>query len=157
MQNDIVCNTINLLTNVPSICFDELIPAIEQSDKSLCSFENRNLTAISSILEFLSENLMLYANHKIPVDILYPVLMLCSVMAKSNTTIRHYLRNKILPPLTKIDLVNLPQNGKTTRNFLVKMMTDTNLQLKRLCAQFVFILCKESVDRLIKYTGKILL
>jgi hypothetical protein len=32
-------------------------------------------------------------------------------------------------------------------------MTDPNLQLKRLAAQFLFIICKESVSRLVKYTG----
>ena len=139
-HNDLICHTINLLTNFPSFCFDELIPIIEQSEKlePKFIFENRNITAIASILEFLTENLILYANQNISADILYPVLMLCSVIAKSNTTVRHYLRNKILPPLTKNDLVNLPQNGKTNRNFLVKMMTDSNLQLKRLCAQFIF-------------------
>ena len=108
------------------------------------------------MLGFLGENLNLYISQKIPADILYPVLMLCSVMSKTNRTIRHYLRSMVLPPLTKGDLVNLPQNGKTHRNFLVRLMTDPNLQLKRLCAQFLFILCKENVGRLIKYTGLLL-
>jgi hypothetical protein len=63
------------------------------------------------------------------------------------------VRLKVLPPLIKQDLMNLPQNGLSIRNRLCRLMTDPNLQLKRLSAQFVFILCKESVNKLVKYTG----
>lgn len=153
-HTELISNSINLLTNLPSNCFEAIIPATSGStEPNSVIFETRNVTAISAILEYLSENLQLYINLKIPVDTLYPVLMLCAVMSKCNKIIRHYLRLQILPQLTKKDLVNLPQNGTTTRNFLVKLMTDPNLQLKRLCAQFLFILCKESVGKLIKYTG----
>jgi hypothetical protein len=87
------------------------------------------------------------------IDHLYPVLMLLSLMCKTNKTIHSYCRLKVLPPLKKKDLINLPQNGLTIRNRLCKLMTDPSLQLKRLVSQFLFILCKESVDKLIKYTG----
>ena len=86
-------------------------------------------------------------------DQIYPVMMLLSLMSKANKRIRNYCKLKVLPPLKRDDLVNLPQSGASIRNKLVKLMTDQNLQIKRLCAQFLFILCKESVGRLIKYTG----
>ncbi|CAF1097657.1 unnamed protein product [Brachionus calyciflorus] len=75
------------------------------------------------------------------------------LMCKSNNIIRHYSRLKVLPPLKKKDLVQLPQSGSNLRNRLVKLMTDPNLQVKRLVAQLLFILCKESVARFVKYTG----
>lgn len=152
-QAEITSNTINLLTNLPRSTWDNLIQDSKVDASNPYFYENMNMRAIASILEFLNENLKLYVNLKISADILYPVLMLSSLMAKSNKTIRHFMRSKVLPPLTKKDLVNLPQNGTNFRNFLVKLMTDPDLQLKRLCAQFLFILCKESVSRLIKYTG----
>lgn len=151
-QSDLISHAINLLTNMPSFCFQTLIPETDQP-KLPYLFENRDMKVLASILDFLTTNLQLYINQKQSADILYPVLMLCAVMAKSHKSIRHYFRSKVLPPLTKADLANLPQNGTTVRNFLIKMMTDPNLQLKRLCAQFLFILCKENVGRLIKYTG----
>ncbi len=49
--------------------------------------------------------------------------------------------------------MNLPHNGQTIRNRLAKLMTDPNIQIKRLAAQFLYVLCKESVSRLVKYTG----
>ena len=86
-------------------------------------------------------------------DLLYPILLLLSLMVKSNRTIRHYYKFKVLPLLNKQDLVNLPESGSQLRNKLVRLMTNPNLQIKRLSAQFLFILCKENVSRLIKYTG----
>ena len=86
-------------------------------------------------------------------DQLYPVLLLLSLMSKSNRNIRHYCRLKILPPLKTNDVLDLPQQGKTIRNRLVRLMTDPNVQIKRLSAQLLFILCKESVSRLVKYSG----
>lgn len=148
---ELVSNIINLLTNLPSVCFNALIREI--SIETNHKYENKEIKSLKTIREFLENNLSLYINKKISADILYPVLMLCSVMSKSNKSIRYYYRAKILPPLTKKDLVNLPENGNTIKNYLVKIMTDPNLQLKRMSAQFLFILCKENVGRLIKFTG----
>lgn len=140
---------------MPSFCYESLIPPVAsvESDVTPFTYEGKSMTSIQAMLEFLTENLNLYVDRKQSADILYPGLMLFSVICKSNRTIRRYLRSQILPPLTKADLVSLPQHGKSVRNLLVKVMTDPNMQLKRLCAQFLFILCKESVGRLIKYTG----
>ena len=148
---------------MPSFCFYNLVPPVaalrvdgltKDQTPPQFTYESKNIQSIAKILRFLSDNLQMYVNLKISADNLYPSLMIFSIMSKTNKTIRHYLRSVILPPLTESDLVNLPQNGRTNRNFLVKLMTDPNMQLKRLCAQFLFILCKENVGRLIKYTGK---
>jgi hypothetical protein len=118
-------------------------------------FEGKNMEAVTMILLFMNRRVTIYANRRSDsnADQLYPVLLLLSLMAKSNKTIRHYCRLKILPPLNEYDLLKMPQNGETIRNKLVALMTDVNLQLKRLSAQFLFILCKENISRLIKYTG----
>jgi len=49
--------------------------------------------------------------------------------------------------------LNLPTEGQKLRNKLTRMMTNPNSELKTLSAKLLFVLCKESVDRLIKYTG----
>jgi hypothetical protein len=214
---DLHGNIVNLLTNMPKICYEELMtPSLAHNDlsnanessssqshqkskaaKSLSSrlahdrkrlsrrfkrhkheeykqlkqqrqqkdadlflnddidFEDKNIEAIALILSYLAHNLNEYVNkpseqnaHK-----LYPVLLLLSMMCKSNKLIRHYCRYKVLPPLKESDLMNLPQSGRKLRNRLVKLMTDANIQVKQLSAQFLFVLCKENVNRLIKYTG----
>ena len=118
-------------------------------------FEGKNMEALIIILEYLNHHLSNYINNPTAQssDLLYPILLLLSLMTKSNRTIRHYYKLKVLPPLKKIDLVHLPESGLQLRNKLVKLMTDPNIQIKRLSAQFLFILCKENVGRLIKYTG----
>ena len=140
-NREIQSNVINLLTNIPAGCYEDFLG-------SPADFKQ-----VTSILDFLSVNMKSYLSSESSADLLYPVLMLLAIMAKSNTQMRHYLRGEVLPPLKKKDLVNLPQHGDSVKNRLVKLMTDPNLQLKRLCAQFLFILCKESVSRLVKYTG----
>ncbi len=225
-QNDLHTNIINLLTNIPHVCFDELMtpclsnspkssmkifvdysmkrrgsakntsnlsirvahnnkrfsrkskrtrkienktsPTSEQSSPnsndyliSLISpdedfeYEGKNVEAITLILSFMSKHVNNYLNKPCGsnADQLYPVLLLLSLMSKSNKIIRHYCRQKILPPLKKKDVLSLPQEGLSIRNRLVRLMTDANVQLKRLGAQFLFILCKESVSRLVKYSG----
>lgn len=46
-----------------------------------------------------------------------------------------------------------PEEGGTLRNRLVKLMTSPHTDVKELVADFLFVLCKENVGRLIKYTG----
>lgn len=130
------------------------------------NFKNYNLESVGLVLSYMSQHAYNYlskkeikkklilANPNIDsVDHLYPVLMLLSLVSKTNRLIHQYCRLKVLPPLQKADLISLPQTGLSIRNRLCKLMTDANLQLKRLSAQFLFILCKESVDKLVKFTG----
>jgi hypothetical protein len=59
----------------------------------------------------------------------------------------------VLPPLGEHDVYKLPTDGKRLRNQLVCLMTEVNTNIKRLSEQFLFVLCKENIGRLIKYTG----
>lgn len=117
-------------------------------------FEGKNMEAIAMILSFMNRNVTIYLKKPAGynADQLYPVLLLLSLMSKANATIRRYCKYKVLPPLGK-EIVNLPHEGNSIRNRLVRLMTDANIQIKRLSAQFLFILCKENVTRLVKYTG----
>jgi hypothetical protein len=71
--------------------------------------------------------------------------------SRANVTIRKYLRCKILPPLKEVK--ERPEEGSTLRNRLVRQMTSPHTEVKELVADFLFVLCKENVSRLIKYTG----
>jgi len=72
-------------------------------------------------------------------------------MASSHRIIRKYLKSQILPPLK--DVLTRPEEGTTIRNKLVKLMTAANTNVEGAVANFLFVLCKESIQRLIKYTG----
>nr|XP_020659314.1 synembryn-B isoform X1 [Pogona vitticeps] len=58
---------------------------------------------------------------------------------------------EVLPPLR--DVSNRPEIGTTLRNKLVRLMTHVDLGVKQIAAEFLFVLCKERVDSLLKYTG----
>ncbi|XP_054997686.1 synembryn-A isoform X2 [Sorex araneus] len=59
--------------------------------------------------------------------------------------------HQVLPPLR--DVRTRPEVGELLRNKLVRLMTHLDTDVKRVAAEFLFVLCSESVPRFIKYTG----
>ncbi|XP_031632601.1 synembryn isoform X2 [Contarinia nasturtii] len=157
-QLELCSNTINLLTNVPTACYSELvIPMHLDSDSSTTSFasvtnlsgihlfEGHDVTALEILLEFLKcrlENMQ---------ELLSPVLTALVKCARCNKLQRQYLRQQVLPPLR--DVKTRPEVGEHLRNRLVKLLTTPATQVRDLVADFLFVLCKENVGRMIKYTG----
>lgn len=58
-QNELCSNTVNLLTNVPTACFSELIIALHDDDDvtHIKVFERNDMTAIDVLLTFLKGRL----------------------------------------------------------------------------------------------------
>ncbi|ETN74871.1 hypothetical protein NECAME_12682, partial [Necator americanus] len=75
-------------------------------------------------------------------------LKLCTACKEA----RRYCRLKILPPLVAADVVRRPDEGETLRNKVIRVMMSPAFS-KDLASEFMFVLCKRSVNRLIKYTG----
>ncbi|VDM85213.1 unnamed protein product, partial [Strongylus vulgaris] len=75
-------------------------------------------------------------------------LKLCSASKEA----RRYCRLKILPPLVAADVARRPDEGETLRNKIIRVMMSPVFS-KDLASEFMFVLCKRSVNRLIKYTG----
>jgi hypothetical protein len=127
------------------------------NNDDIIEFEGKNMEAICLILNFCQRQMRIYLKQETPDTMvtvsLHPVLMLLVLMSMANKCIRRYCRMVVLPQLNSKDLHELPQSGVKMRNQLCKLMTDPDLQIKRLSAQFLFILCKENVSRLCKYTG----
>ncbi|KAI4463714.1 synembryn [Holotrichia oblita] len=59
--------------------------------------------------------------------------------------------SQVLPPLR--DIHTRPEQGDTIRNCLCRLLTSPITQVRDLAADFIFVLCKENVGRMIKYTG----
>ncbi|XP_054713021.1 synembryn-A-like [Uloborus diversus] len=152
-KEDLQSHTIDLLTNMPMSSYEELLtPVLKINDaKKDNSFEydGMNMEAVCVLLNFLEKRLD--KPHKTYKEILSPILTTLSECARSHSTIRKFLRKRVLPPLK--DVMNRPEEGNTLRNRLVKLMTSPVFDVKELVADFLFVLCKENVGRLIKYTG----
>jgi len=65
--------------------------------------------------------------------------------------VRKYYRSLVLPPIT--DVKQKPEDGDSPRAVLCRLLTSSDSTLSVMVAEFIFILCKESVRRMIKYTG----
>jgi hypothetical protein len=154
-REEIQSHTINLLTNMPTTTFDELLVPVEEIgkiDNPLYEYEDTNVEAIAVILEFMEKRLSSAGSEDRTMhESLAPVLICLSEMARAKRVIRKYLKSHILPPLK--DVHSRPEEGELLRNKLVKLMTTPNTDVKELVADFLFVLCKESVGRLIKYAG----
>lgn len=154
-KEEIQSHTINLLTNMPTSTYEELLVPVEEIgkiDNPLYEYEDINVEAIAVILEFLEKRLTPSDKYDRTVhESVAPVLICLTEMARCKRIIRKYLRARVLPPLK--DVHHRPEEGDSLRNKLVKQMTNPNTDVKELVADFLFVLCKESVGRLIKYTG----
>jgi hypothetical protein len=152
-QMELRNHIINLLTNMPKTCFEELLsPAVLEDENGNDEHNGKNMEAINIILRFLDHRITKAEGSRNAKEALLPVLQLLILMCQSNRTIRKFCRQLILPPLAD-EVMNLPTEGQKLRNKLTRMMTNPHSELKTLSAKLLFVLCKESVDRLIKYTG----
>lgn len=140
-------NTINLLSNFPVSCLDVLISASAEEEESL-KYNGMNMDAIQVLLDFMEMRIDKGCSY---VEGLTPVLSLLTECSRAHRTIRKFIKAQVLPPLT--DVSNRPEIGTTVRNKLVRLMTHVDLGVKQIAAEFLFVLCKERVDSLLKYTG----
>ncbi|XP_034541815.1 synembryn-A [Notolabrus celidotus] len=139
-------HTVNLLGNLPLPCLDVLlVPKVQQGS---IEYMGVNMDAVNMLMDFMEKRLD--RGNKLR-ETLLPSLNLLTESARIHRETRKFLRSKVLPPLR--DVVNRPEVGDTLRNKLVRLMTHIDTDVKDCAAEFLFVLCKESVSRFIKYTG----
>ncbi|KAK7465075.1 hypothetical protein BaRGS_00037733 [Batillaria attramentaria] len=147
---DLKSHTVNLLINIPTDFYEELLTPLNESDvrgveNKDIEFDGKNMEAILALLDFLQHRLE--AKEK-----LTPILHCMVEASRHNRAIRKFCRMKVLPPL-RGEVRRLPEEGNTLRNRLCKLLTSPVTEVKDLVAHFLFILCKENVERMVKYTG----
>ncbi|XP_014246843.1 synembryn-A [Cimex lectularius] len=141
LHNDVI----NLLTVIPKIDLLVLIaPGQGSSEPDFSTLDN----IINHMDILLTE---LESNPKIPKDTLSPILLVLFRLAELHNLSRKYMRFKILPKLT--DVSTRPEEGKTIRNKLCRLLTCPVQCISDLVADFLFVLCKENVARMVKHTG----
>ncbi|CAB1322985.1 unnamed protein product [Coregonus sp. 'balchen'] len=127
-------HAINLLSNLPVSCLDVLIDVPVQGGQE--EYSGKNMDVVQG------------ANYK---EGLTPVLSLLTEGSRYHREIRRYIKTQVLPPLKEVKV--RPEIGSTVRNKLVRLMTHVDMGVKQSAAEFLFVLCKENVDNLLKYTG----
>ncbi|KAL8624070.1 hypothetical protein ACOMHN_019493 [Nucella lapillus] len=154
-KHDLKSHTVNLLINIPADFYEELLTPLNESD--VCGIENkdiefdgRNMEAIIALLDFLQ--LRLETPLKSVKEKLAPIMHCMVEASRHNRSIRKFCRIKVLPPL-RGEVRRLPEEGNSLRNRLCKLLTSPITEVKDLVAHYLFILCKENVGRMVKYTG----
>ncbi|KAM6905145.1 chaperone Ric-8A [Xenentodon cancila] len=139
-------HTVNILSALPLTCLDVLlaVPVDEASHKC----EGVNMDCVHTLLLFMDRRLN--RGHKLK-EKLTPVLNLLTESSRVHRETRHYLRQKILPPLR--DVAIRPEQDSSLRGQLVRLMTHVDTDVKDCAAELLFVLCKENVSRFVKYTG----
>lgn len=153
--NEYHSNIVNLLTNIPINCYKELITPLNASscpkDQEV-PFEGYNMFDVKILIDFLKDKLNKVVNStQKDYDLLPPILTVLIKCIRCDGVNRRYVRRIVLPPLR--DVKKRPEDGDELRNHLCRLLTYPSTQISDLVAEFLFILCKESVGRMIKYTG----
>uniref|UniRef100_A0A3B4AJ45 Synembryn n=1 Tax=Periophthalmus magnuspinnatus TaxID=409849 RepID=A0A3B4AJ45_9GOBI len=138
-------HAVNLLNNLPVSCLDVLVDLPVQGGSE--NYNGKNLEAVQVLLDFMEKRIDRRSNYK---EGLTPVLCLLTEASRHHREIRRYLKAQVLPPLKNLKVK--PEVGNTIRNKLVRLMTHVDLGVKHSAAEFLFVLCKEKVASLLKYT-----
>ncbi|XP_067000319.2 synembryn-A [Anabrus simplex] len=154
-QYELQNHTVNLLMSIPSNCYEELMTPVQKDARELpkgLEMEGRSMEAIAVLLQFLEQRLdNMSQGVRSQSEVLSPVLTVLVEGSRSHRAMRKFLRAHVLPPLTEV--MTRPEEGNTIRNKLCRLLTTPNTQVRDLVADFLFVLCKENVMRMIKYTG----
>uniref|UniRef100_A0AAG5DL11 Synembryn n=1 Tax=Anopheles atroparvus TaxID=41427 RepID=A0AAG5DL11_ANOAO len=154
-------NIVNLLTSVPVSCYVELVTPLNakcdsplgQGDDAMTivPFEGKNMYVLQLLVEFLRKNFQKAEKKSDQYELLSPILTVLIKAIRADAINRRYVRSVILPPLR--DVRDRPEIGKELRNYLCSVLTSPCTQIADLSAELLFVLCKENVGRMIKYTG----
>ncbi|KAL2720488.1 synembryn isoform X2 [Vespula squamosa] len=144
---DLVSNVINLLTTIPLNNYIQMMQSNGNNENNIV-YQNTDVTTVSVILEFLDQRLNYIENL---LENLSPVVTVLIRLIKADKSVRKYVRLQVLPPLK--DVMKRPEEGTTLKAKLCKLLTSPITKLRDIVAEFLFILCKENVSRMVKYTG----
>eukprot|EP00096_Caligus_rogercresseyi_P015988 TRINITY_DN8494_c0_g1_i1.p1 TRINITY_DN8494_c0_g1~~TRINITY_DN8494_c0_g1_i1.p1 ORF type:complete len:496 (+),score=125.85 TRINITY_DN8494_c0_g1_i1:119-1606(+) len=146
-EDRVQSHSINLLSALPASTYGILLSSKDEEGSVV--FDGDSMTVARSCLEYLLRHL------NDPEDQLEgsisPVLMFLCQFSREKRSVRRYLRSLILPPLKEVR--SRPEVGDSPRNKLCKLLTSPCSSIETLSSEFLFILCKEQVERMVKYTG----
>ncbi|PAV74645.1 hypothetical protein WR25_25645 [Diploscapter pachys] len=131
---------------------DIICPKVEVKEQNHEYWDDRDMSVLDSLLKILEKKMDETNSTGKNSDLLATYFTaLCRICAACKEA-RRYCRLKVIPPLKDKDVEHRPEEGKTLRNKVVRVMMSPS-HSKEVAAEFLFILCKRSVSRLIKYSG----
>ncbi|XP_023340819.1 synembryn-A [Eurytemora carolleeae] len=141
-ENMVVSNVINFLTNMDG----KMEPT---------TYIIHKISNIQRILDYLLMKLEEYSENKLKnlKEEVSPTLSVLWILSKMHREVRKYLKQIILPPLTAEDIQNKPEKGSSPRSRLVSLLTNPDQDVATMTAEFLFVLCKHNVGKLVKHSG----
>ncbi|XP_075972783.1 ric8 guanine nucleotide exchange factor A [Anticarsia gemmatalis] len=144
-------NIANLLTSVPPMFYPHLTPLLGKDEIAEYVYDGHNVGAIHALITLLQYKLLMTTSIENQNENLSPILTVLNKSARGCRAQRKFLRQVVLPPLR--DVSRPPEKGNTLRNQLCRLLTSPVTSIKNLVEDFLFVLCKEKVGRMVKYTG----
>lgn len=147
-------NIINLLTSVPVSCYTELVSPLNSEDldsKTVVPFEGKNVYVLHVLVKFLRRAFQKSEKKSDQYELLSPILTVLIKTIRASALNRRFVRSEVLPPLKNVK--ERPEVGTELRNYLCSLLTSPITQIADLSAELLFVMCKENVGRMIKYTG----
>ncbi|KAM3717190.1 Synembryn [Dirofilaria immitis] len=144
-------SAIDVIAVLP-LSFEWLAPKLQNVKKRDINLihDGRDMTFANAVLQALKRRLETENNER--NELLGTFLTVLIRLSSQVKEARHYLRLQVIPPLHATDVERRPDDGAELRNRMVRlMMSISNTQ--DLAAEFIFILCKKSVNRFVKYCG----
>ena len=149
----LVGNCVNLLTNFQGKWTASLIDKIMEPEQEMIEYDGKNMNTIQILIQYLDHSISKTDGNKSHGSLkenLSPILKVLVTLSTSHRTVRKYLKQEILPP--KRDLSQRPEQGGQLKSKLCRLLTSPD-SVASMIAEFLFILCKEKVSRLVKHTG----
>ncbi|KAE9419956.1 hypothetical protein Angca_005781, partial [Angiostrongylus cantonensis] len=142
-------HAMNLLATL-KLDIDILCPVVDSEDSGTEQYNHHDMTFAQALLDAMERKLDDNNNPNSELLSTYfgSALKLCTASKEA----RRYCRLKILPPMVAADVARRPDEGDSLRNKIIRVMMSPTFS-KDLASEFMFVLCKKSVSRLIKYTG----
>eukprot|EP00111_Clytia_hemisphaerica_P023177 TCONS_00068176-protein len=152
---DIVTPIVHLMVNLPKACLEKLCPPVStENNESLVNdqkvFKEHDMTSVIILLKELRERIKIQDYSKMKEKTM-AILTAFSYICRDVPLMRKYLRGEVLPPLSITK--ERPEERQDACGDIVRLMTTVDVMLKNMAADFLFVLCKENTERLIRYTG----
>lgn len=140
-------DVIAVVLRFPELLVPKLNP--EKGQEIRVHYGERDMTFVDAVLRALERRLETENIEDIELlgTFLTVLIHLCQVKEA-----RRYLRLRIIPPLHATDVKRRPDEGAKLRNRMIRLMTGLS-NTRNLASEFIFILCKSSVNRFVKYCG----
>uniref|UniRef100_A0A7I4YMC0 Synembryn n=1 Tax=Haemonchus contortus TaxID=6289 RepID=A0A7I4YMC0_HAECO len=143
-------HAVNLLSTL-KLNISMLCPKMNSAEDGLTEqYDLYDMSFAQALLDAMEKKLD--DNNNSDSDLLSTYLGSALKLCTASKEARRYCRLKILPPLVAADVARRPDEGDSLRNKIVRVMMSPAFS-KDLASEFMFVLCKRSVSRLIKYTG----